>query len=153
MLAAVLCVLATSAFAGDGRFENATSAGQPSKDDLVEIAEQGYVAVIDLRMPNEDRGLDETSEVESLGMEYIALPIAASDGLTVANANTLAAMIEKYDAPVLVHCGSGNRVGALMALQASDDGASADEAIEIGKEFGLTRLEGKVREIVESTED
>lgn len=54
-------------------------------------------------------------------------------------------MIDQQDGPVLIHCGSGNRVGAMLALIESLDGADDEQAIAAGKEGGLTRLEDVVR--------
>jgi hypothetical protein len=45
-----------------------------------------------------------------------------------------------------MHCGSGNRVGAVLALRQSLNGASDEESIQYGKDAGLTRLEDVVRE-------
>ena len=79
-------------------------------------------------------------------MDYVALPIAGRDAISFDNAAKLGKLIDSYDGPVLVHCGSGNRVGALLALEASLDGADDEAAIETGREGGLTGLEGLVRE-------
>ena len=56
-----------------------TSAGQPDEAALSVFAKQGYTTVIDLRTAGEDRGIDEAAVVESLGMEYIILPIGRDD--------------------------------------------------------------------------
>ena len=66
------------------------------------------------------------------------------------NAERLDSLIEQYDGPVLVHCGSGNRVGALLALRESLNGASDEEALEYGREGGMTRLEDVVKERLET---
>lgn len=127
--------------------DGVTSSGQPSVAALEVFSDSGYSAVIDLRGEDEDRGLDdERAVVEGLGMEYVALPIASRDGISFENAERLDELIGQYDGPVLVHCGSGNRVGALLALRESLNGASDEEALEAGREGGLTRLEGLVRE-------
>lgn len=126
--------------------DGVTSAGQPNEEALKVFSESGYVAVIDLRGEGEDRGMDEESVVEELGMDYVALPIASRDGISFENAERLDSLLEQYDGPVLVHCGSGNRVGALLALRESMNGASDEEALEKGREGGLTRLEGVVQE-------
>ena len=45
----------------------------------------------------------------------------------------------------LLHCASGNRVGALMALRAAWlHGASDEEALAIGRAHGLASLRGQV---------
>jgi protein tyrosine phosphatase (PTP) superfamily phosphohydrolase (DUF442 family) len=55
-----------------------------------------------------------------------------------------------YDEPVLVHCGSANRVGALIALSEFSETGDLDKALEAGRAAGLTRLEGTVREVLEA---
>jgi len=130
------------------------SSGQPSREQLAEIAEQGYVAIIDMRGVDEDRGYDERAAAESLGLEYNPLPIEGASAVNLENARKLGALLEEIDGPVLVHCGSGNRVGALVALLESDRGASADEALAAGRAAGLTmpKLEKVVRKRLGQTE-
>ena len=130
------------------------SSGQPSREQLAEIAEQGYVAIIDLRGADEDRGYDEAAAAEALGLSYSPLPIDGASAVNMDNARKLGALLDDIDGPVLVHCGSGNRVGALVALLESDRGASAEEALAAGKAAGLTMpsLEKVVRERLGDTE-
>jgi uncharacterized protein (TIGR01244 family) len=127
--------------------DGVTTAGQPDEAGFKVFADNGYVAVIDLRTEGEDRGLEEASVVESLGMDYINLPIGR-DGITFANAKALQALIKGYDQPVLVHCGSANRVGALFALSEFLESEDAEAALEAGRAAGLTRMEPVVREVL-----
>ena len=122
-----------------------TSAGQPDEKAFKVFADQGYTTVIDLRTPGEDRGMDEPKVVEDLGMDYVLLPIGR-DGITFESAMTLDKLIADADGPVLVHCGSSNRVGALLALRKSLGGAEDESALEYGRKGGMTRLEGRVKE-------
>lgn len=124
-----------------------TAAGQPDEAGFKVFAENGYAAVIDLRTEGEDRGLDEPAVVEGLGMDYVSLPIGR-DGITTDNAKVLGRLIQAYDEPVLVHCGSSNRVGALLALKVYADSGDAEMALEMGRAGGLTRLEDKVKEVM-----
>jgi uncharacterized protein (TIGR01244 family) len=124
-----------------------TAAGQPDEASLKVFADSGYAAVIDLRTAGEERGLDEPAVVEELGMDYVSLPIGR-DGISFENARSLDELIKSYEGPVLVHCGSSNRVGALLALRASLDGADDAAALDVGLEGGLTGLESKVREVL-----
>lgn len=124
-----------------------TSAGQPDAAALKVFANNGYAAVVDLRTEGESRGLDERAVVEDLGMDYVTLPIAR-DGISFENARALDRLISGYDEPVLIHCGSGNRVGALLALRSSLEGADDEAAIEAGRAGGLTGLEGRVQEVL-----
>ena len=123
-----------------------TSAGQPSEQGLQIFSDNGYSAIIDLRGPDEKRGFEERQAVVALGMEYVSLPIDSENDINYESAAVLAELIESYDGPVLVHCASGNRVGALLALQKAHEGADIEVAIAYGKEGGMTRLEKHVRE-------
>ncbi len=125
-----------------------TSAGQPDQAAFKVFADSGYAAVIDLRTDGEDRGFDEQAVVKGLGMDYLSMPIG-SDGISFENARALDKLLSGYDQPVLIHCASGNRVGALLALRASLNGADDASAMELGKQGGLTRLEPKVREALD----
>ena len=123
-----------------------TSSGQPDADALAVFAESGYEAVIDLRGPEEDRGFDEPAAVEALGLDYVSLPVLGKEGISFENAKKLDDLLGQYEGPVLVHCGSGNRVGALLALSKSRAGADDEVAIAYGQSAGLTRLEAITRE-------
>lgn len=122
------------------------AAGQPDAATLERLADAGYVAVIDLRAADEDRGMAEQAVVESLGLDYLPLPIADADDVNFDNAQRLDEMLARYQQPVLVHCASGNRVGALLALRESLAGTADAEALEFGRQSGLTRLEPVVTE-------
>ncbi len=149
LLALATCAVADSDVAAwKYRFEPAdgiTAAGQPKEAGLKKLAEDGYVAVIDLRTVGEDRGMDEQGIVENLGMEYVSLPIAGMNAINFENANKLDRILSKYDRPVLVHCGSSNRVGALLALREKMNGANDEDALAFGRSAGMTTLEDTVR--------
>jgi uncharacterized protein (TIGR01244 family) len=121
--------------------------GQPSQEQLEAAREAGYRTVINLRRPDERGVADEPERVAELGMEYVSIPIAGEAGLTEENTRAFSRALEEAEYPVIVHCGSGNRIGALFALKAFYlDGKNGEEALEIGREAGLTRLEDSVRE-------
>ncbi len=126
--------------------EGITSAGQPSAEQLAAAAEAGYKTVIDLRTPTEDRGFDEAATVEKAGMAYHALPVKGQEGVTYANAAELDKLLAHAERPVLLHCSTGNRVGALLALRAKLDHADAGDALALGEAAGLKGLKGTVEE-------
>ena len=133
--------------------EGVLTGGQPTDEQLVALHDAGFATVINLRRPDERGTRGEAETVAGLGMTYVSLPVAGVEGLTEENATALAAALEKAERPVLLHCGSGNRVGALLALEAYWlEGASAEEALEIGRKAGLTRMEPAVRELVQPEE-
>ena len=127
--------------------DGVVSGGQPSEEQLAAAAAAGYRTVINLRMPSEDGLPGEAERVAELGLDYLSLPIDGADGITEDNARELAQALETAERPLLLHCGSGNRIGALLALSAYHvDGKSAEESIQFGLDSGLTRLEPVVRE-------
>lgn len=124
--------------------------GQPSAQQLQDAAKAGVTTVIDLRTPQEDRGYDEQAAAEKLGLRYVRLPIGGAGDINEANARTLDRLLKQDAGTTLLHCASGNRVGALLALaHARVDGASAEESLELGRAAGLTSLEPAVRAVLE----
>jgi protein tyrosine phosphatase (PTP) superfamily phosphohydrolase (DUF442 family) len=84
-------------------------------------------------------------------MRYVHIPVAGADGLTRENVELLhSALAEARDeGPVLLHCGSGNRIGALLALRAAwIEGSDPYTALQYGLGTGLTGLEPKTRELL-----
>ena len=125
-----------------------TSAGQPDEAAFGVFSNNGYVAVIDMRTPGENRGLDEPATVAAMGMDYVAFPIDSGD-ITLDKARELDALLAQYAEPVLVHCASANRVGALLALREFLASGDAEKALQTGKDGGMTRLEGEVRKVLD----
>ena len=149
LFSALLCAASFAATANDFAQPRPGlhTGGQPTAEDLERLKAEGIRTVIDLRAPGEERGYDQAAEVRRLGMDYIALPIAGKDDITPANAAALHALLEERDGQVLLHCASGNRVGALLALAAVQvDGASPEEALALGRAAGLKSLEPVVME-------
>jgi uncharacterized protein (TIGR01244 family) len=126
--------------------------GHPQPEHLREAQKRGVRTVINLRPITEHADFDEAGLVASLGMTYVNIPITGPGDLTPANAQKLAdALKTAGDGPTLVHCASGNRVGALFALKAHYlDGQDIDTALMIGRGTGLKAMEPTVRQILSS---
>lgn len=72
--------------------------------------------------------------------------------MTADNAQELHQLLQQEDKPVFLHCASGNRVGALLAIAAHQiEGKPADESLTLGRSAGLGSLEAKVRSVLDST--
>lgn len=122
------------------------AAGQPSVEQYETLKNAGVKHVINLRPEAETKG-SEAPLVESLGMQFYALPIAGPADITPVNAQTLDDLMRGVNAePTLIHCASSNRIGALIALQKIVKGEAIETAIEEGRRWGLTKLEAAVRE-------
>ncbi|MGB5325621.1 MAG: hypothetical protein WBN40_09395 [Pseudomonadales bacterium] len=122
------------------------SAGQPTPEQLEQLARAGIKHIVSLR-PAAELDWDEASYVRSLGMSYHSIPVRGAQDLSGVNASKLTGLLEQFeDEPALLHCGSGNRVGALSAIAARQRGLSSQEAVAEGRRWGMTQLEEAVRE-------
>lgn len=126
--------------------------GQPSAEAIAKLPSAGITTVIDLRPDAETPDLDEKAVVEKAGLKYILLPISGAADLTPENVNRFDQLLKQTSSEnVLIHCASGNRVGAMMALQARwVQGMSAEESFAIGKAAGMTGLTGDVQKLLEA---
>ena len=121
-----------------------TTGGKPTEAQLRRAQELGYRTVISL-LPEGDMA-GEAEAVQALGMKFVSIPITDANDLTEENARRLAVALDAPDEkPVLLHCASGNRAGALLALKAFYvDSATAAEAVELGTRAGMTSLRPQV---------
>lgn len=130
---------------------NVFAAGQPTQEQLTTLGNSGIKHVVSLR-PASELDWNEQEYVESIGgVTYHNIPIDSSAGdINPVNAATLQSLLKSFgNDPVLVHCGSSNRVGALAAISAAkENGANTEAAIEEGKRWGLTGLEPAVRTVL-----
>lgn len=125
-------------------------AGRLAPDDIERLRAAGIRSVIDLSADDETPDFDEAGAMRAAGVAYANLPLRGAAGLTRDNVRDFDALVRTAKRPVLVHCASANRVGAMAALRAAwVDGKSVDDAIGIGKAWGLKGLESEVRRRVE----
>ncbi|MBM7072015.1 hypothetical protein JQC92_08230, partial [Shewanella sp. 202IG2-18] len=83
----------------------------------------------------------------SWSTKYENIPVSGGSDITLENAKKVRNFFSSCDnETVVIHCRSANRNGAIMALAAfAFDGKNSEEAISIGKDWGLEKLESKVR--------
>ncbi len=119
---------------------NVYFAGQPTATALRKAPARGIKVVVNLRTPQEmtrDVEFDERTLVEELEMGYVWIPMTAAS-LSVADADQLKEVLDGARGPVLIHCRSAGRVGALWALYLSRHrGFSLEDAVERGRKAGL----------------
>lgn len=109
---------------------------------------QGEVReVINLRQPGETPDFDEGAAVAAAGIAYHQLPIGGAADLTRANVEKFDQLLRAAgDRLTLVHCASGNRVGAMIALRAGwIEGKRTRDAMAEGERWGLKGLAPEVR--------
>ncbi len=123
--------------------------GFVSNDGFRELAGQGYKTYVDLRSDAEI-GEGQGAAAEAAGLHYLRIPIAGEPDLDLPRARALDALLDDPSTyPVVIACASGNRSGALMAVEAYWlDGLPGEEALVLGERAGLTKLEPSVRALL-----
>jgi uncharacterized protein (TIGR01244 family) len=118
--------------------ERTATAAQPTIDQLSAVREEGFRTIINLREPSEHDAQAEEAAARRLGLRYVGIPV-----------RTAAPKSEQVDAflkvtddpsiyPVLIHCGSGNRVGAFwMIRRVLVDGWTAEDAEKEARQIGM----------------
>jgi uncharacterized protein (TIGR01244 family) len=112
--------------------------GQPSKADLAEAKKKGIKSVLNLRTAGET-DLDEGPLVKELGLKYYHVPFQGAAALTdEVFEKTRSILNDKNARPLLLHCGSANRVGAIwLAHRVLDHKVPYEDALKEAKAIGL----------------
>jgi uncharacterized protein (TIGR01244 family) len=125
------------------------TAGQPAPETLAKLKDMGFRTVVNLRTDKEGTA-EEQKVVEAHGLRYVSVPVT-TESLSLADAEAVEKVLhDPSSAPVLLHCASSNRVGAVWALIQLREGKSLDEALAAGRDAGLKspQLEAAVRRLV-----
>lgn len=124
--------VATSGLIGDG--------GAPL------LAAHNFKTVIDMRTVNEGTQ-EEKALVEGAGMVYINIPMTVAN-LSDEHLEAFTKAMDQSPKPILVHCGSGNRAGAIWASYLISQGTDPEKALAEGRKAGMRPpLEEKVKEL------
>lgn len=113
--------------------EKLSSSGMPTADQMKSVAEAGVQLVINLAPHDVPNSLpNETELVESLGMQYINIPVdwgtPTRDGLNI----FMDAMDANPDKKIHVHCQANFRASAFIAMyRILRLGWQPDEALEV----------------------
>ncbi|WP_430284521.1 beta-lactamase hydrolase domain-containing protein [Psychrobacter pacificensis] len=124
---------------------NTIVCGALNEEKVAALAKAGVELVINLQSEDE-LSFNESAAVERAGMSYEHLPINGAEELKQLKILAFDNILRQYHGKKMaVHCGSGNRVGAAIALRAGWlRGRKMDTAMERGRSHGLTKLEQEV---------
>lgn len=119
-------------------FQGVFLASRPQPADLEQAKQGGVKAVVNMMHPDEQAGFDERAFVTDLGLAYHNPAWNGPDELSDATIDANLALIRNAERPMLVHCSSANRVGAIWyAYRALDGGLSDAEALAEARVVGL----------------
>lgn len=120
------------------RFDGIFLASQPTPEDLERAKELGVRTVINQRPESEMKDFDERAVVTSLGMVYANPGWNGPEALTDEIIDETRALLRTSDGPILMHCASANRSGAIwLAYRVLDDGIDVEDAVVEAKTVGL----------------
>jgi protein tyrosine phosphatase (PTP) superfamily phosphohydrolase (DUF442 family) len=119
----------------DGRLG---SSGQPTVQQLADIAAAGYTTVINLALHDDPRYAlpDEAGTVASLGMQYVHIPVQFGAPTRADLQAFFDAMDTHRSEKVWVHCAANMRVSAFLGLYwMLREGKRRDEAFALMREL------------------
>jgi len=133
-----LATLAAALPNGSVPLPDVVTAGQPSASQLAALASVGIKTVLDLRHLEEARGFDEPSAARADGLDYVSLPMGY-DGVPDTIFDAVRKVLgDSARRPVLLHCASANRVGAvLLPHLVLDHAVDVDDALKRAVAVGL----------------
>ncbi len=113
-------------------------------DGAAELAIFNFKTIIDMRTVREGTD-EEMTYVKAAGMEYINVPITVK-GISEEQLADFTKKFESAEKPILIHCNSGNRSGAMWASYQISKGVDPEKAIEQGRKAGMRpTYEEKIR--------
>ena len=111
-------------------------AGQPSPEAMAELEEMGFRTIINLRTRKEG-AVEEGQAVRALGLDYVWVPVSATT-LSLSDIESVEAVLSDPErGPVLLHCGSSDRVGAVWGAIQARAGRTLEEAEAEARSAGL----------------
>jgi uncharacterized protein (TIGR01244 family) len=115
--------------------------GATSNEAFPALKKEGFVSVINLRQADE-QGVDvpgARAAAEAAGLKYVHIPVRPSAPEAASVDAFLAAVTNKTNQPMYIHCGSANRVAAMWLIKrVVVDGWEIPRATEEAKAIGLT---------------
>ena len=114
--------------------------GQVDPAAMAALRKEGFVSVINLRLPTEEGANVDAGRAaaQAAGLKYIHLPFNVAQPDSKVVDSFLAAVADKSNQPVFIHCGSASRVGGMWAVKrALQDKWPIEKALAEGKAIGL----------------
>jgi protein tyrosine phosphatase (PTP) superfamily phosphohydrolase (DUF442 family) len=124
---------------------------QPDAEDLRAAHAMGVETIVSLRHAAETQDWDEEGLARGLGMDFVRIPWNGPGELSDEIFDAARDQLRGAARPLFLHCGSGNRVGAVwIPYRVLDQGAELEAAVAEAKVVGLKtpEFEAKARDYV-----
>jgi len=113
------------------------TSGNFSQGGVAELAQSGFRTIVDLRTAPEGVELN-ASEAKALGIDYHNLPVGSGFPEAALLSRFGELVEDENNYPMLLRCGSGNRVGMVWAAYKLSLGIPMDQAILEGQTIGMS---------------
>ncbi|BAU64422.1 hypothetical protein STA3757_17940 [Stanieria sp. NIES-3757] len=128
-----------------------SAGGQPTPENLRQLADEGYKSVINLRLLDETGSLpDEQQQAEAAGLQYVNVPLKSTE----ANYNLteqILSELEELPTPIYFHCGAGGRASALALITfATQQKLNREEILAKAKELDINPNQPYLKQFLES---
>ena len=114
------------------------AAGRPTATALDKLHEWGFKTVVNLRAAGEEGVAQEEAAVKAAGLRYVSVPVTPETFSLADVVQVEKVLADPAAAPVLLHCTSANRVGAVWAAIQFRKGRPFEEAEADGLAVGLS---------------
>jgi uncharacterized protein (TIGR01244 family) len=135
----------------DDRFTVAKFA--PDREHFKQAAEAGFRSIVNMQTEGEKKGIgpqEEARAAKEAGLTYLHHPV---DGEKLSDevVDGFRRKATELPAPVLVHCASGKRSGAMVMMHlAAEQGMTGDQVIDKAEEMGFECDTPQLEEFVKS---
>jgi uncharacterized protein (TIGR01244 family) len=114
------------------------AAGRPSAAALDKLGEWGFKTVVNLRTAEEEGVTEEAAAVKAGGLRYVSVPVTPETFSLADVVQVEKVLADPGATPVLLHCASSNRVGAVWAAIQFRKGRPFEQAEAEGVAAGLS---------------
>jgi len=114
------------------------TSGVLSEKGIDQLSKHGFKTIIDLRTKAEGTEAEEKYVKEKGSIKYINIPFNGAS-ITDEQLELFTKHVDESEYPLIIHCGSGNRVGAMWSSYRIKKGIPSDIALEEGFAAGMRK--------------
>jgi uncharacterized protein (TIGR01244 family) len=114
---------------------NIATSGALDSNAIQELVKHDFRTIIDLRTEQEGTN-NEKLAVKKTDMEYFNIPVTR-EGIDESQLAAFKAILAQATSPILLHCSTGNRAGAMWVVYRLSEGMPADRAFKEGRDAGM----------------
>ncbi|HNO74013.1 MAG TPA: sulfur transferase domain-containing protein [Nitrosomonas mobilis] len=121
---------------------NIATSGALDSSAIQELVKHGFRTVIDVRA--EQKSTDsERLAIKKTDMEYFNIPVTR-EGIDESQLAAFKEVLAQATSPILLHCSTGNRAGAMWTVYRLSEGIPADRAFKEGRAAGMSEAMAKI---------